>query len=597
MVSSQSVEPIGGVMQGWSRISAVRSLVLLVATGLIALSSTRPLAAQDAQTSSSAVAAAQSTERDRRGFNYEVYSGFSYFRPFHSSLTTSFPDGTTITADYGSAHTGDVTSLSYFFSRYVGVQIEAGLNPDGYNDGFWAAQGGLVAHKPSHGFQPFFHVLGGETEVAGPNAIPKDRPYYHVWTWEPSVTVGGGIDRELPFYNHHFSVRLVQADYSFFRVNFGTQNNGTGGYAAINAVRLSSGLVFHPGWTAAPPVRESYTCAVTPASVYPGDPVTVAFIVSGLNPKKPSTYSWSGQGLIFKGDAGTASIDTASLTAGTYPIIGRVAQGTGKHATSAECMASLTVKAFEPPTVSCSANPASVESGGSSTITAAGVSPQNRPLTYSYSTSAGQVSGSGTTATLSTAGTRGGPITVTCKVVDDKGQTASASTAVTVAPVVPPALHTRPLCSINFDRDLKRPARVNNEAKACLDSVALAIKSEADATLVIVGKSTQAERGGGGSEAANLAAQRAANTKAYLTTEKGIDEARISVRTEGGDSKAVENYLVPAGATFDADVPGTTPVAASTVKAEPWKPLLSAKGGPSVARHHKKRSGSGRGSK
>ncbi len=89
----------------------------------------------------------------------------------------------------------------------------------------------------------------------------------------------------------------------------------------------------------------------------------------------------------------------------------------------ADCTASYTVKQFEPPTVSCSANPSTVAPGDSSTITATGMSPQNRPLTYSYSASAGSVSGTTSTATLSTAGAAPGTITVTCNVVDDKGQT------------------------------------------------------------------------------------------------------------------------------------------------------------------------------
>ena len=45
-----------------------------------------------------------------------------------------------------------------------------------------------------------------------------------------------------------------------------------------------------------------------------------------------------------------------------------------------------------------------VKPGDTSTITATGVSPQNRPLTYSFTSSAGQISGTGNTATLTTTG-------------------------------------------------------------------------------------------------------------------------------------------------------------------------------------------------
>ena len=64
--------------------------------------------------------------------------------------------------------------------------------------------------------------------------------------------------------------------------------------------------------------------------------------------------------------------------------------------------------------------------------------------------------------------------------------------------------------------------------------------------------------------------------------EKGIDSARIGVGEGTADAKSVENYLVPSGANFAADVTGTTPVDQVTVKAEERKPL----GAKSVARKH-----------
>jgi hypothetical protein len=145
--------------------------------------------------------------------------------------------------------------------------------------------------------------------------------------------------------------------------------------------------------------------------------------------------------------------------------------------------------------VGCSANPSTVNPGDPSTITANGVSPQNRPLTYSYSASAGSISGNTSTATLSTSGVAPGTITVTCNVVDDKGQTASQQTTVTVsAPTPPPPVTTTSLCTINFDRDKKRPTRVDNEAKACLDDIALTAQRQADAKLAITATRSRSER-------------------------------------------------------------------------------------------------------
>jgi hypothetical protein len=207
------------------------------------------------------------------------------------------------------------------------------------------------------------------------------------------------------------------------------------------------------------------------------------------------------------------------------------------------------------------------------------VSPQNRPLTYSYQASAGSITGTGTTATLSTTGAPAGTITVTCNVADDKGQTASATTSVNVAAPPPPQPKTQTLCSIQFEHDVKRPARVDNDAKGCLDDVALNAQRSSDATLVVVGNSApvpppaKGRHHGAEMSAADMAAQRAVNTKDYLVTEKGIDASRISVRTNNSGTNEVQNYLVPAGANFDSDVPGTTAVDEATVKPQTRKAL------------------------
>ena len=90
------------------------------------------------------------------------------------------------------------------------------------------------------------------------------------------------------------------------------------------------------------------------------------------------------------------------------------------------------------PTVSCSAHPTTALLGETLIIVAGGTSPQNRPLTYSYSTTAGQISGTTRLATLSTQGAAPGPITVTCTVTDDQNQTTSATITVNVVAPAPP---------------------------------------------------------------------------------------------------------------------------------------------------------------
>jgi outer membrane protein OmpA-like peptidoglycan-associated protein len=296
-------------------------------------------------------------------------------------------------------------------------------------------------------------------------------------------------------------------------------------------------------------------------------------------------YSWSGPSVT--GNGTTATVATGSLDPGNYTVKGEVKEGKkGKEGVkpgqTADCEANFTVKPFEPPTISCSASPTTVTPGESSTVTASATSPQNRPLTYSYSASSGSISGTGSTAVLATTGAPSGSITVTCNVQDDKSHTASATTTVDVqAPPPPPPPKTQTLCSIQFDRDTRRPTRVNNEAKACLDEVALNAQQKPDATIVVVGNAapvpTPRHHHRHELTAADLAAQRAVNTKDYLVTDKGIDASRIQVRTGTSSQNEVEDYLVPAGATFDNDVPGTTAVDESTVKPQPRNP---------VAHHH-----------
>ena len=498
---------------------------------------------------------------------WDIFAGYSYLAP-HGTVQVEQPTGTIEPVDYKSVNVGEIFSGAYYFNKYVGGQIELGFHEYGgdndteNNDGFVTGAAGLIFRYPTSDITPFAHALVGAADIDGPEHESR--------TWGPALTVGGGMDYNTPLFNHHLAIRLFQADYEYMHADFGPVVYG--GRANINAARLSAGLVWHIGEIYVPPV--TFACSVNPTSVYPGEPITVTGTADMLNPKKHVVYTWTGVAGIAGTDA-NAKIDTTSLAPGSYTVHGNVSEGP-KAGQSADCSASFTVKAFEPPTVSCSANPTTIKPGDTSTITATGVSPQNRPLTYSYSASAGSVSGSGNSATFSSAGAPTGTATVTCTVTDDKGQTASATAPVTIeAPPAPPAPTVSSLCSITFEKDKKRPTRVDNEAKACLDDIALTLQSKSDAALAVVGSSTAEEKAPPKhmkkhEVMVDVAAQRAVNTKDYLVTEKGIDASRITVYTGSGADKKVEDYLVPSGATFG--VSGATPVAGD-VKPQARKPL------------------------
>ena len=489
----------------------------------------------------------------------DVFTGFSYFGA-HGQVKPA-------NIQYSSINEGAIGSVAFYFSKYVGVEANLVAHPSGVNDGLYSASGGLILRAPMQNFTLFAHGLAGAARLGGPNndvpATFEHEPYQN----GPTLTAGGGMDYDLPFFHNRFSIRLFEADFRYIHEDYGpatTVPTGgvLGGRANLEGVDLSTGIVTHFGHIIPPP-PVTYTCAVSPATGYPGDPITVTGTALNLNPKKTPVYTWTSTGGTVAGTSNVANVSTDTLSAGTYTVKGHVSEG-NKPGQMADCSVDFTVKAFEPPTIGCSANPSSVAPGDSSTITSVGVSPQNRPLTYSYSASAGTISGSTATATLSTTGAAPGTITVTCNVVDDKGQTASTQTTVTVVakeqPPVKPT--TTSLCSISFDRNPQRPTRVDNEGKACLDDLALNLQRSTDAKLYVVGNAASSEKNG-----PKLAAERAVNTKAYLVGEKGIDASRVMVFTGTQDAKTVADTLVPAGA--DTSSMTVTPVDESAVKAQP----------------------------
>jgi len=358
---------------------------------------------------------------------------------------------------------------------------------------------------------------------------------------------------------------------------------------SVFLILAAASFVFIPmGCKKAPPV--TLTAAANPPAIFAGEPVTVTATPGSLdtNKKNHVVYSWSGTGVT--GTGTSATVATADLAPGTYTVKAEVKEGkTGKEGLkpgqTADASASFTVKPFDPPTLSCAASPTDLKPGDTSTVTATGVSPQNRPLTYSYSAASGSVTGSGATAAFNSAGAPTGTVAITCNVADDKGHTATASTSVTItAPYVAPPPHTQALASVNFEKDTKRPERVDNEAKAVLDEIALELQKQPDAKLVVVGEASAKEQAKTAKQKAfamkhkhakveDFAAERAVDVKDYLVTEKGIDASRISAAIGTTDSETVENYLVPSGATFTADVQGTTPVDETMVKPQPRKPL------------------------
>ena len=185
------------------------------------------------------------------------------------------------------------------------------------------------------------------SRLGGPNFPGRcTTPLPIGYTWGPALTAGAGLDYDLPFANHRFGLRIFQADYEYWHADFGPQdlNRRSRQHECGSAQHR---LVLHFG-SIVPPPPVQYACVVNPASVFPGEQVTVTGTATNLNPKKTPAYTWSGQGLTVGGTNPTSTIDTGSLQPGSYTVTGHVSEGP-KAGQSADCTAQFTVKQFEPP--------------------------------------------------------------------------------------------------------------------------------------------------------------------------------------------------------------------------------------------------------
>ena len=487
--------------------------------------------------------------QDQPAPKIEFFGGYSWFTPGANATALKY---------YPRLHDdrkGWAFSETFYFNRWLGLSADFGGHyGNQYN--MSTAQFGPQFKYRTDEVSPFFHVLAGLGRIS-PAGLPSKNSV--------AVSVGGGFDLEA---GRYVSIRIFEADYQY--LTYKNPSYYPGAASRWNGVRVQGGIVFKfaPSKPKLPAVA---ACTSSPSEIMAGDPVSADVSTSNFNPKRTLSYSWNTTGGTVDGSGTHVTINTAGLAPGDYTVSSTVTDnGRGKKQESASCDTKFTVQEppKHPPIMSCSAMPATVRAGDPVTVSAQASSPDNRPLSYSWTTSAGRISGSGATVTLDTAGLSAGPVTVNGTVTDDRGLSASCSTGATVE-VPPPPPEASKINTIAFP-DKRRPARVDNTAKAILDEVALRLQRDADSTAVVVGYASADEvkpkykRMKAKMTAEELAAQRAVNTKEYLTKEKGIDPSRIKVATGTGDEAKADIWIVPQGATFNE--PGTTTVDESVVK-------------------------------
>lgn len=518
---------------------------------------------------STTFAAAQVTSSPKN----EVYLGYAWLHPNGSVDWGEVPD---------IVPGGDISITHYFANaRNLGVIVDGGVDSGkGANNKLGANVGlGLAGLQYKlHGtrLSPFARAMAGAAYL-DPDIVRHE--------WKPAIDVGGGLDLDV---TKRFSIRLAQFDYiwTYYRENdfAHTTNNW-------NMIRLSAGLVFNLGEYNTVPVTAA--CTAQPNDVMEGEPIKLAATGSNFNPKHTLSYAWtSNGGKLQAASAQNTTIDTTGMAAGSYTANATVTDAREKKNNSASCSAAFTVRAkpMNPPQVSCSVSPSTVQAGSPVTITANVSSPDGAQITStSYQASGGHVNGTGNTATEDTAGVSPGTVTITVSATDARNLTGTGTCSFSVeAP--PPAPQVTNISSIQFP-DKKRPWRVDNTAKAILDDVASRLKADPNAKIAIVGyadgEKAPMEGTGKKRHPMDLAAQRAVNAKAYLVQQQGIDPGRIDVRKGTGKSETADIDWIPQGADVNTApiLQGTTQVDESVVK-----PSTNAYPMPHTAapRHHRK---------
>jgi len=442
---------------------------------------------------------------------------------------------------------GGTGSIAYNVNKFLGLTAEFGaysfsrrIPSVGKTEGGFQTYlfGPRLNLRRDH-FVPFAEVLFGDFRADGQVTGAARSSSF-------ALVAGGGVD---VVFTKHIAWRFAQIDYLRSYVSGPSLDP----QYRQNSVRLGTGIVFRWGFPPPPPPPPSgpptASCSATPASVFQGSNDPSAIHVTASSPANlPLNYTYTATGGTVDGTGPDARWNSTGTAVGTYTVTAKVDDGKGG---TGSCTADIAVqeKPHHPPTISCSANPSTVQPGEKTTITSTASSPDNLDLTYSYSATQGQVSGNGPTATYDTTGLQSGSYKVNCSVTDARGDKADGQANVDVQQPPPPPQATK-IGECGYTK--AGVARFDNLCKRVGDDVALRLKNDPNAKVVIVGYADGKEP-----RAAKLAQSRADLAKAYLG-EKGIDASRSTTRTgqastEKGSEKEnrrVEFIFVPEGATY-----------------------------------------------
>ena len=469
---------------------------------------------------------------------WDLFVGYQYLHP-----------GTNVPAPFGDPNNpikygvpdmpkGFGSALTYNLDPHWGLELDFGHNWGSSNYDTTASVGPRFIWR-TDGANFFAHTLFSYNRL-GVNGLNNGRDGI-------GALLGAGMDLPL---SKKIAFRVFEGDYVWARHNYADYASAEFPNlrrSPMEGLRLRTGLVF--SWGGTEPVPAAAACTVQPTEVMVGEPITANVIASNFNPKHTVTYAWSGTGGQVSGKETSATIDTTNAAPGTYTVTAHVTDSRVKKGGEASCSAQFTVKPLppkNPPTMSLSASPTSVIPGSTVTLTANCTSPDGVPVSVAnWTSTAGSVSGTGNSATLTTAGASPGSATVTATCTDSRGLSSQGSAQVAIENPPPPpispemqAIQARlALHSIYYPTakptDTKPGSGLVPSQQKNLEALATDFKKylefKPDAQLTLEGHADIR-----GTDAYNqaLTERRVGSVKSYLV-QKGIPESAIETRAYG----------------------------------------------------------------
>jgi outer membrane protein OmpA-like peptidoglycan-associated protein len=436
---------------------------------------------------------------------------------------------------------GGSGSFTYNASRWIGLTTEVGTYSSkrnvfpltGTND---LVRGGIVSYLfgPRLNLRKFDHFLPfGEFLVGGARGNGQITGAGQQNAF--ALAAGGGVDMVLTKY---LAWRVAQFDY-FMTTLSGPALGSTG---RQDSFRAGTGLVLRFGIPNPPPPPNHppvAACSVSPASVYAGSGDSVAVHVNASDPDNdPLTYTYSATGGALEGTGPEARWNSTGVAAGSYTVNVKVDDGKGG---SASCAVDIKVeeKPNHPPTATLSVERSPILPGERTVVTCNGSDPDNDPLTYSYTSTGGQIVGSGSNVQFDATGLKAGSYTVKCTVNDGRGGAADASGSVEVKepPQIKQLEAKLALHSIYFPTAQPTVAKPMGgllpSQQVTLDTLASDflqyLKYRLDAKLTLEG---HADVRGAKDYNVKLSERRVERTRSYLV-EKGVPADKLEVKAFG----------------------------------------------------------------